>query len=131
MKLSKKKSFRTINGKPCGERSPYWEWLETHSGYIEDGIPEESPEANPDVLPETAHMFSSNLDAADQVKLDAIVNAWRSLSTRERQAIEWYGHEGNTIDQTAKLMGVSSSSVRCYLTRASYKIHKAYKLLQD
>ena len=131
MKLSKKKGYRVINNKPCGERSPYWEWLLRTAPLDEEGLPKELPEANPDVLPESAHMFALNLNEEDQTKLDAIMNAWDSLSTRERQAIEWYGHEGKTLDQVAKLMHVSLSGVRCYLNRASRKIKKAYKMLQD
>jgi DNA-directed RNA polymerase specialized sigma24 family protein len=128
MRLSKKKGFRVLLTRPCGEGSPYWDWLATHVHNEYDYL-NEPVEANPDVLPEAAHIYQHKLSDGDRERLDAIGRAWAILSDRERMVLRMLGNEGRRPIEVAELLHISEKSVRVYVSRASKKIAKIYERL--
>jgi RNA polymerase sigma factor (sigma-70 family) len=129
MKLSKKKGFRERNTAPCGERSPYWQWLEQHARNDEGDI-QEPREGNPDVLAEQAHLFGDKFNETEHEKLEAIYHAWNFLSEREKEVLMLYAYEGKTGEEMAEMLQVSESSIRVYLKRISLKVKNIYRQMQ-
>lgn len=64
-------------GKPCGEQSPYWNYLKKYSK-AEDGSVLEPALANPDVLPEGEEQENDTLAY--------IRKHWREIGFTKRQA---------------------------------------------
>lgn len=127
MRLSKKKSFRVIDKKPCGSRSPYWDWMETRRRSDDALI--EYPEANPDVLDESAHLYFKEIAEEDSLKLDALAKAWDHLSTQEKMVIEMCGYEGKTIEHASVITRLSRGAIQEYIKRARQKIQREYRRL--
>lgn len=132
MRISKKKSFRVIDKKPCGSRSPYWDWIENRT-QSEDSRYNEPAEANPDMLDESAHLYFSKLTEGDNLKLDAVAAAWDILSTQEKMLLELCGYEGKTIEHASVITKLSRGAIQAYLLRAKTKIQRVYnrKKLKD
>lgn len=129
MKLSKKKGFREFKTRPCGEGSPYWNWLQTHGKVNPEGELIEFAESNPDVLSEDQHLYKSRLSETERDRLDAIHEAWNKLSKRERMVLSLCGNEGKSIEEASSILGISRESIKTYLFRASKKVEKVYKSL--
>jgi DNA-directed RNA polymerase specialized sigma24 family protein len=122
MRRSKKKSFREVIQKPCGEQSPYWKWLDFHSKNVEGEIVEPA-EANPDILPESAHLWSSKLNDDDEDKSQMILSYMHRLPPKEREVIELLSR-GYTLDQAALRMHLEKNTVWGKLQRARQKIKR-------
>lgn len=128
MKISKKKGFREISCRPCGESSPYWNWVSKwneNRKHPDEVI--EPCEGNPDVLPESAHIYTPRLSGRDHDRLDAANMAWGKLSDRERAVLELCGYEGKSIEDASRILRLSRESIKTYIHRASKKIQKELK----
>lgn len=125
MRRSKKKSFREFNQKPCGERSPYWTWLEKHSRNAEGEIVEPA-EGNPDILAEECNIYTPRLSGNAHDKLETIQESLRKLSRRERIMVEMCGYDGLSVEQTALKLKIAVSTVKNTLARARRKIQKIH-----
>lgn len=122
---SKKKSFREFIQKPCGERSPYWMWLEKHSRSMEGEILEPA-EGNPDVLSEDRNIYTPRLSQDGYDKLETIQETLKRLSPRERLMVEMCGYDGLSVEQTALKLKIAVSTVKATLARARRKIQKIH-----
>jgi DNA-directed RNA polymerase specialized sigma24 family protein len=126
MRLSKKKGFRVLLMRPCGEGSPYWDWLATHVHNEYDYL-NEPVEANPDVLPEAAHIYAAKFDDETQLRIEVIGLAWKTFSAQEKMVMQLCGYEGRRIEDAAQRMCITSESVRTYILRAHKKVMRAYE----
>lgn len=126
MRLSKKKSFNEIKQKPCGERSPYWEWLSRHVHNDQDHI-NEPAEGNPDMLSESDHLYASRLSPLAQEQLSAIYASYDILTPKERAVVELVGARGFSLEKVALILKITKNTVWSKLNRARRKILKFYE----
>lgn len=126
MKLSKKKSIHEKFMKPCGEASPYWNWVQRKGFYNEEGELLESAEANPDILSEEQHLYAPR--KVDGNKAGALAAAWDSFSDKEKRVAELLSN-GKSIEDVARVMLISRESVKTYVLRIKRKVQKIYKSL--
>lgn len=106
-----------------GEQSAYWNWVNKHSKVNESGIFLESKEANPDFIADEEESIEKDTINRRAMRL-AIKTA--KLSLQQRAVIEFFGLMGYSEEKTAKLMGISRSSVRVLFRRAQKKLEKVY-----
>lgn len=105
-----------------GEQSAYWNWAGKHSKTNESGILLESKEANPDSVMEPEVVEQDTINR--KIMREAIKKA--KLSLQQRAVLEFLGILGYSEEKTAKLMGISRSSVRVLFRRAQKKCEKMY-----
>jgi DNA-directed RNA polymerase specialized sigma24 family protein len=124
MRISKKKSFRVITKKNISV-SPYWDFMASKCD--DDGSIREYPEANPDVLDESAHLYFKQMNEGDNLRMDAVAAAWDKLSPQEKMLLELCGYEGKTIEHASIITKLSRGTIQDYLHRARVKIQRAYR----
>ncbi|SRR5258708_34377004 len=94
-----------------GERSPYWDDVNTRSrGHDGDDV-REYPLANPDVLPETEIAAPST----PQLLLGEAIN---HLQGRQREVYLLTMRESKSLAETAEILGIEKGSVQKYRERA-------------
>lgn len=96
-----------------GERSPYWDWVQRHSQKNEDGLYEELPQANPDVLssdPEYWNVDEEENEENRKVFIEKFSTLFNRLTRQQRKvmfAIDQYKTEA----KAAKALGISQPVV--------------------
>lgn len=114
--------MKTKKVRPCGESSPYWDYVRA-SG--RNSLPDEIHEplaANLDQLPEKISKFLP-------LELEAILEILdeggeQILSPREKSAFQLVVREGISYREAARKMGCSFHSVEQYVKRAALKLRK-------
>lgn len=101
-----------------GEKSPYWEFLETHSRRVDGGIVEDA-RANPDVLADEGEFIS---DAkADQFEvLEVLI---QTATPKQRHILQLLS-EGRTYLQIAEALGIQLSTVQDAVERLRKKARR-------
>lgn len=97
--------------KPCGEESPYWNWME------ERGLT--------DFNDETLHTERVKEEPSGELEaiLDAInEGAEETMTPQERRAFQLVVREGMTNQKAAKKMRVTRQAVNLYLHTALEKV---------
>lgn len=122
--VQRTRTSRTRPGKGA-DSSPYWDWVRRHTrGQHEPGDSQvqfiEPPQANPDVLDDTAAMYP---EASDDVvfKADLIREAVAMLTPKERKAIKLL-EQDMTFEKAAKKMRVKVGTFQVYVERARKKV---------
>lgn len=114
--------MKSKNVKPCGEASPYWNWVYKFGRQTAEGDWEEFRAANMDTVaaPE-APSLSPELYAILEV-IDE--GGEQILSKREKTAFTMVVREGLSFRHAARKMGCSFHSVEQYVKRAAVKLRK-------
>lgn len=108
----------TRNGRPCGEQSPYWDYLVDHSKR-EEGQLLEPAAANPDVLPET--------ETPDNEALAYIRAHWREIGFTKRQAqVVTLVAKGLSQKEVAARVGITQQRVSATLLAVQKKARRWY-----
>lgn len=133
---AKRKPIREIqiSRSYSGEASPYWSFLGAVQHPNAEGMPTEDILANPDVLSDEEGLFTRELSEEGELRLQAIKDAFGSLSPQQKKAVELCGVNGLTTLAASLRMGVKETTVKDCLKRAREKIQRTYdrlKMLQD
>lgn len=100
------KTIETDTGKPCGEGSPYWVWMEKYGRKNEDGDILEFASANPDVLTD----YDDDYEKRREHYQDIIEEVYESLSQREKQVFYLLG-QGYSVTEIATKLRISQPRV--------------------
>lgn len=101
-------NVKEVRSKPCGEKSPYWSWMEMTAAKEIDDIP--AP-AKP--------VYDAQLDSV----LEALNDGAEDLMTaKERKAFQLIAREGKTYTMAAKTMRLPRGAVQQLVKRASKKL---------
>lgn len=101
----------------------YWDSVKRD----EDGNPRESPRANPDILPESAGVWSSFLTNEQEGRLETIQESLKLLTPQEQSVIILLG-QGLTLDQVGRKLGLKKTDVQSALNRARKKIFRNHSI---
>lgn len=129
---SKRKPIREVkvNRNYSGEASAYWDFLGAVQHPNEEGMPAEDVLANPDVLSDENTLFGRELTEEGELRLEAIREAWASLSPQQKKAVELCGLNGCTAKVAAEQLGIKETTVKDCLKRAREKIKRTYNRLK-
>lgn len=107
--------------KPCGESSPYWDYVTNSRENFYDGTIKEPIEANPEIETETPIIKDPLLDAILEV-LDE--GGEQVLSKREKEVFQLLVREGLSQEKTAKKLGISRRACREHVKRIASKMRR-------
>ena len=98
--------------KPCGEESPYWNWMAEHGmeGFNDDFLHTELVEKEPPV-PELAAILDAINEGAEE-----------TMTPQERRAFQLVVREGMTHERAARKMRIDKSVVTRHVGRAIKKV---------
>lgn len=122
-------SVKEIKGKKdyAGtEASPYREFLGDKGDYNQEHDAYEPPEANPDVLPESASLWYQDPAVLDDPRLAVVKKEWGNLTMRQRDILQLCGYEGRTIENAAVKLGISKGTVQKTLERLRHKFVRLF-----
>lgn len=123
-RIAKWQKVQEVISKPTsGEQSSYWVWVYKHNRVDENGFAQESRLGNPDTIAD-----DEVLPEPDTINRKCMREAIKQakLSPRQRAIIEFLGIMGYSEEKTAKLLGVTRSTVRVLFRRAQKKCEAAY-----
>lgn len=115
-----KPGLQVRNCSPCGERSPYWDWVYKYGTQV-DGTWVEPFGANMDLIGETVVPDTENIQIAKEMLRDGSLHV---LSKRESQVFYWIVTKGLTLQETARKMGIKWNSCESYFKRMRVKLRK-------
>jgi DNA-directed RNA polymerase specialized sigma24 family protein len=117
--------------KYSGERSPYWDFLNAKQNTTDDGILQEQPRNNPDVLDERESVFFSSLGALQEHQLEIVQEVTQELSEVQRKVLYFYGQLGWTEQETADELGITQQAVHDVLQRIRRRIQTRYNEIKQ
>lgn len=97
--------------KPCGEESPYWNWMEERglTGFNDNTLITERVKEKPN------EELSSILDAINE-------GAEETMTPQEKKAFQLVVREGMTQERAARKMHINQSAVSRYVNKAVKKV---------
>jgi len=101
-------NVKEVRAKPCGEKSPYWSWMEMTAAKEIDDIPAPSEP-----------VYDAQLDSVLEALNDGAEDV---MTAKERKAFQLIVREGKTYTVVAKLMHLPRGAVQQLVTRAAKKL---------
>jgi DNA-directed RNA polymerase specialized sigma24 family protein len=112
--------------KPCGEGSPYWDFVRQHGKGTDENWLVEKAIANPDVLPEGEEDLDEERAATARKRLrnQVMYEVLNGLTDEQKKIVElrWQCTE----EETAYILGVSRSTVQVVIRRITEKAGSMY-----